>query len=344
MNEMARARGAPSADPAAPLVEVRNLGISFATLRGRLSVVEDVSFAIGEGEIVGLVGESGSGKSVTALAIMGLLGQEGRADKGEIRLAGRDLLSLNPREMLKVRGREVSMIFQEPMTSLNPVFTVGFQIAEVLIEHFGTSRREAMARAAEQMHLVGIPDATRRIHDYPHQLSGGMRQRVMIAMAMACQPKVLIADEPTTALDVTIQAQILNLVRDLRARLGTAVLMITHDMGVIASIAQRVIVMYAGQIVEEAPVKELFAAPRHPYTRLLLKSIPRVHEKRRRLDAISGSTPSPANFPGGCRFHPRCPDAIDKCRAAAPVLERHGPVARVRCWRSGETGLNTNGR
>ena len=237
------------------LVEVRDLSVSFATLRGRLRVVEGISFNIGQGEIVGLVGESGSGKSVTALAIMRLLGQEGRIDGGAIDFAGRDLAALSDQDMLRVRGRDVSMIFQEPMTSLNPVFTVGFQIAEVLIEHFRMARGEAMARAAELMHLVGIPDATRRVHDYPHQLSGGMRQRVMIAIAMACQPKLLIADEPTTALDVTIQAQILDLVRDLQGRFGTAVLMITHDMGVIASIARRVIVMYAGQIVEEASVE-----------------------------------------------------------------------------------------
>ena len=317
------------------LVEVRDLSVSFATLRGRLRVVEGISFNIGQGEIVGLVGESGSGKSVTALAIMRLLGQEGRIDGGAIDFAGRDLAALSDQDMLRVRGRDVSMIFQEPMTSLNPVFTVGFQIAEVLIEHFRMARGEAMARAAELMHLVGIPDATRRVHDYPHQLSGGMRQRVMIAIAMACQPKLLIADEPTTALDVTIQAQILDLVRDLQGRFGTAVLMITHDMGVIASIARRVIVMYAGQIVEEASVEDLFAAPGHPYTRLLLRSIPRVQEKRRRLDAIDGATPSPASFPTGCRFHPRCPDALDKCRQQAPLLERSGAGRRVACWLSG---------
>jgi oligopeptide/dipeptide ABC transporter ATP-binding protein len=326
-----------------PLVAVRDLSISFATLRGRLTVVKDVSFDISPGEVVGLVGESGSGKSVTALALIRLLGQEGRIDGGAIHFAGRDLAQLAPRDMLAVRGGEISMIFQEPMTSLNPVFTVGFQIAEVLTEHFRIGHQEAMRRAAELMQLVGIPDAGQRVRDYPHQLSGGMRQRVMIAMAMACQPRLLIADEPTTALDVTIQAQILDLVRDLQARFGTAVLMITHDMGVIASMAERVIVMYAGQIVEEAPVAELFARPKHPYTRLLLRSIPRVHEKRARLEAIDGTTPSPANFPTGCRFHPRCPHALDQCRAEAPPFEGLAPARRVACWRADQIDLEASG-
>ncbi len=331
--------GEPTRLGDAPLIEIGGLTVSFATLRGRLRVVEDVTFSIGHGDVVGLVGESGSGKSVTALALMQLLGNEGAIDTGQVRLEGRELTALSRRQMLAVRGREISMIFQEPMTSLNPVFTVGFQIAEVLMEHFGTSRSKAMARAAELMALVGIPSATSRVNDYPHQLSGGMRQRVMIAMAMACQPKLLIADEPTTALDVTIQAQILDLMRDLRARFQTAVLMITHDMGVIAKMADRVIVMYAGQIVEEAPVRALFAAPKHPYTRLLLRSIPRVQEKREKLDTIGGAAPTPGNFSIGCRFHPRCPDAIDKCRAEMPVLEAHGEGRRSRCWRSSESGL-----
>ncbi len=323
----------------APLLEADGLTVSFATLRGRLRVVEDVTFSINHGEVVGLVGESGSGKSVTALALMQLLGNEGAIDAGRIQLEGRQLTDFSRQQMLAVRGREISMIFQEPMTSLNPVYTVGFQIAEVLMEHFGTSRRDAMAQAAELMALVGIPSAESRVNDYPHQLSGGMRQRVMIAMAMACQPKLLIADEPTTALDVTIQAQILQLMRDLRARFQSAVLMITHDMGVIAKMADRVIVMYAGQIVEEAPVRELFAAPKHPYTRLLLRSIPRVQERRDKLDAIGGATPTPGNFPSGCRFNPRCPDAIDQCRQETPPLEITGVGQRSRCWRSGDSGL-----
>ncbi len=325
--------------PDGTLLEVEGLTISFATLRGRLRVVEDVTFSINHGDVVGLVGESGSGKSVTALSLMQLLGDEGAIDGGQIRLEGQDLTALSRRQMLAVRGREISMIFQEPMTSLNPVYSVGFQIAEVLMEHFGTSRRKAMARATELMALVGIPSAASRVNDYPHQLSGGMRQRVMIAMAMACQPKLLIADEPTTALDVTIQAQILTLMGELRTRFATAVLMITHDLGVIAKMADRVIVMYAGQIVEEAPVRELFAKPQHPYTRLLLRSIPRVQQKRDRLDAIAGATPTPGNFPTGCRFHPRCPDATDQCRSTMPALENSKMGRRARCWRAGESGL-----
>jgi oligopeptide/dipeptide ABC transporter ATP-binding protein len=324
---------------AAPLLEVDGLSVSFTGLRGPVRVIEEVGFAIAQGEILGVVGESGSGKSVTALALMRLLGEQGRIESGRVRLEGRDLLTLSPPEMLKVRGRRMSMIFQEPMTSLNPVFTVGFQIAEVLVEHEGLSRRQAMGRAAELLRLVGIPDATSRIHDYPHQLSGGMRQRVMIAIAMACQPRLLIADEPTTALDVTIQAQILDLVQGLQSRFGTGVLIITHDMGVIARMAARVVVMYAGRIVEEAPARDLFRDPLHPYTRLLLRSIPRVREKRPRLLAITGTTPAPAAFPPGCRFHPRCPDAIARCRAEVPPLAAYGALRRAGCWRAGETGL-----
>lgn len=318
------------------LLQVDDLMISFTTLRGQLKVVENVSFSLQPGEIVGLVGESGSGKSVTALALMRLLGQEGRIDRGTINLDGQDIMSLTAAEMLSIRGREVSMIFQEPMTSLNPVYTVGFQIAEILQEHFGMSSRETMKKAADLLKLVGIPDAQQRIYDYPHQLSGGMRQRVMIAMAMACEPKILIADEPTTALDVTIQAQILDLINDLRSRFGTAVLLITHDMGVIASIAQRVIVMYAGQMVEEGPVQDIFAAPRHPYTQLLLRTIPRVKQKLARLEVIEGTTPSPTHFPPGCRFHTRCPDAVDRCSSEQPALTQISPTHRVACLRSDE--------
>jgi peptide/nickel transport system ATP-binding protein/oligopeptide transport system ATP-binding protein len=324
-----------------PLVEALGLNVSFSVLRGRLQVLDDVSFEIGSGETVGLVGESGSGKSVTALSLMRLLGEQGAIDSGAIRFGGTNLVDLSPRQMLSIRGRDISMIFQEPMTSLNPVYTVGFQIAEVLIEHFKLSRREATKRATDLMALVGIPDGASRVNDFPHQLSGGMRQRVMVAMAMACQPKLLIADEPTTALDVTIQAQILDLMRDLQSRFGTSVLLITHDMGVIARMARRVIVMYAGQILEEAPVRELFRTPRHPYTRLLLKSIPRVQEKRGRLDAITGTTPSPDHFPVGCRFHPRCPDATDICRQEMPKLDAIEPDHRVRCWHAGETKMKS---
>ncbi len=318
------------------LLEVRDLSVSFATSRGSVPVLDGVSLSVREGEVVGLVGESGSGKSVTALSILGLLGEQGRVDGGEIRLDGRDLVPLPEREWLRVRGRQVAMVFQEPMTSLNPLLPVGFQVAEVVEEHLGLGRREALLRAVELFRDVGIPDAERRARDYPHQLSGGMRQRVMIAMAMACRPRLLVGDEPTTALDVTIQAQILALLRDLGRASGTAVLLISHDLGVVAAMASRVVVMYAGQVVEEAPTRELFRAPRHPYTRLLLAVVPGVREKRERLSAIPGSIPAPSAMPTGCRFHPRCPDAIPLCREAAPVLEAHGPDRRVRCWRAAE--------
>jgi oligopeptide/dipeptide ABC transporter ATP-binding protein len=317
------------------LLEVRDLSVSFATPRGAVPVLDGVSFGVQEGEVVGLVGESGSGKSVTALSILALLGEQGRVDAGEIRFEGRDLVPLPEREWLRVRGRQIAMVFQEPMTSLNPLLPVGFQVAEVLEEHLGFGRPAALARVVELFRDVGIPDSGRRVRDYPHQLSGGMRQRVMIAMAMACRPRLLIADEPTTALDVTIQAQILALLRDLGRAAGTAVLLISHDLGVVASMASRVVVMYAGQVVEEAPVRELFLRPRHPYTRLLLSVAPRVREKRPRLSAIAGSIPPPSALPVGCRFHPRCPDAIGLCREAAPTLEAHGADRRVRCWLAG---------
>ncbi|MCP5151830.1 MAG: ABC transporter ATP-binding protein [Ectothiorhodospiraceae bacterium] len=314
------------------LLAVDGLEVSFSTLRERLRVLDRVSFEIAEGEVVGVVGESGSGKSVTALAIMRLLGDQGRIDAGSIRLGDIDLVALDAPAMNAVRGRDVSMVFQEPMTSLNPVYTVGFQVAEVLTEHLGLSRAEAFARAVELLDSVGIPAPERRAHDYPHQLSGGMRQRVMIAMALACRPRLLIADEPTTALDVTIQAQILELVRGLRSELGTAVLLITHDMGVIADMADRVLVMYAGRVVEEAPVDALFDAPAHPYTRLLLRSIPLVGTRQPRLPVIDGTPPTPAAYPPGCRFHPRCPRAVDRCAAEAPALESFGTARRVACW------------
>jgi oligopeptide/dipeptide ABC transporter ATP-binding protein len=270
---------------------------------------------------------------------MRLLSPQARVDAGTIALEGTDLLALPARDMLAVRGARMAMIFQEPMTSLNPLFRAGFQIGEALEAHLGLGRREARRRAVALMRAVGIPSPEQRVDDYPHQLSGGMRQRVMIAMAMACQPQLLIADEPTTALDVTIQAQILALMRKLRDDNAMGMLLITHDLGVIAGMADRVVVMYAGQIMEEAAVRDLFARPRHPYTRLLLRSVPRVGVKLPRLHQIAGTTPAPSRFPAGCRFHPRCPDATEQCRSAAPPLETAADGRRVRCWRADESGL-----
>ena len=321
------------------LLEIEDLTVSFPGPQGRLRVLEEVSLSIGRGEILGLVGESGSGKSVTALAAMRLLATTARVEAGSVRLDGRDLADLSKTELLRLRGAEIAMIFQEPMTSLNPLFRAGFQIGEALETHLGMSRSAARQRAIELMQAVGISAPERRVDDYPHQLSGGMRQRIMIAMAMACSPKLLIADEPTTALDVTIQAQILALVRRLRDDTGMGVLLITHDLGVVAGMAGRVVVMYAGLVMEEAPVRMLFAAPLHPYTRLLLKSIPRISVKSERLHQIAGTTPPPSRFPQGCRFHPRCPDAIDRCRADLPPLETLADGRRVRCWRAHESGL-----
>ena len=270
---------------------------------------------------------------------MRLLGPAARVDAGTVRLGDRDLYQLSKADLLRARGAEIAMIFQEPMTSLNPLFRAGFQIGETLQAHLGLSRGQAHERAVELMRAVGISAPEQRVDDFPHQLSGGMRQRVMIAMAMACSPKLLIADEPTTALDVTIQAQILNLVRRLRDDTGMGVLLITHDLGVVAGMANRVVVMYAGLVMEEAPVRTLFAAPLHPYTRLLLKSIPRIGVKAARLHQIAGTTPPPSRFPAGCRFHPRCPDAMERCRSELPPLEALADGRRVRCWRAHETGL-----
>jgi peptide/nickel transport system ATP-binding protein len=302
-----------------PLLEVRGLSVAFDAPRGRVTVVEGVDLDVARGEVVGVVGESGSGKSATALALMRLLPPSGRVT-GSVKLSGRELTTLPESEMRLVRGREMGMIFQEPMSSLNPVYPVGFQIAEVLEEHFGRSRGEASEEAIRLLDLVGIPAARERARSYPHEISGGMRQRVMIAIAMACRPRLLIADEPTTALDVTIQAQILSLMRELGSRFGTAIFFVSHDMGVIASMADRVVVMYAGRIVEVGDVERVFSAPRHPYTRLLLGSVPRVGVRRERLQAIPGAAPSPREYPPGCRFHPRCPERFDRCSVEAPAL------------------------
>ncbi len=321
------------------LLSIKDLSVSFPTVRGRVRVVDGVSYDIAPGEILGLVGESGSGKSITALTIMRLLPATAKIENGSMRLGESELTTLPEDKLLDMRGRAMAMIFQEPMTSLNPLFRAGFQIGETLEAHLGIGRGEARKRAIELMRAVGIPSPETRVDDYPHQLSGGMRQRVMIAMAIACQPQLLIADEPTTALDVTIQAQILRLIRRLRDNTGMGVLLITHDLGVIAGMADRVVVMYAGQVMEEARVRDLFAQPRHPYTRLLLKSIPRVGQKLQRLHQIRGTAPPPSAFPSGCRFHPRCPDAIDRCRAEAPLLTTTPDGRGVRCWRADDPEL-----
>jgi peptide/nickel transport system ATP-binding protein len=319
------------------LLDVRNLTTHFVTDEGVVRAVDGVDFHIDRGETLGVVGESGCGKSVTALSIMRLIPQPpGRIIRGQILYQGRDLLDLTASQMRKVRGKEISMIFQEPMTSLNPVFTVGEQIAEALRLHEGLGRRDALDKAVEMLRLVHIPNAERRVREYPHQLSGGMRQRVMIAMALSCSPKLLIADEPTTALDVTIQAQILELLNELKAKLGMAVMLITHDMGVIAETAQRVIVMYAAQIVEEASVHDLFKEPLHPYTQGLLRSIPRIDlaaTHRQRLQAIPGTVPLlRGDGKAGCRFAPRCEFARPAHFENDPVLKEVRPGHRVACF------------
>src|SRR5256714_4796828 len=292
------------------LLQVKNLHTYFQTREGLVCAVDGVSFYLDRGELLGLVGESGCGKSITALSIMRLVAPPGRIVAGEILFEGRDLLKLSNREMRNVRGNDIAMIFQDPMTSLNPVYTVGEQIAEALRLHRKLSRKAAKAAAVEAMREVAIPDPARRADDYPHQLSGGMRQRVMIAMALACDPKLLIADEPTTALDVTIQAQILELLNELRRTRELGVILITHDLGVVAEVADRVAVMYTGRIVEESPVEELFARPKHPYTEGLLRSVPKLTEaevvKAERLETIEGTVPSPTQLPPGCHFAPRC--------------------------------------
>ena len=317
----------------ANLLEVRGLRTSFAGESGEVRAVDGVDFSLARGRTLGIVGESGCGKSVTALSIMRLVPQPpGRIEGGEVLFEGVDLLTLPEGRMRSLRGDQLSMIFQEPMTSLNPAFPVGEQIAEALLRHRNVSKSEARHQAIEMLRRVRIPSPESRADDYPHQLSGGMRQRVMIAMALACNPKLLIADEPTTALDVTIQAQILELMRALRAELGTAIILITHDLGVIAELADDVIVMYAGQVIERCSVERLFAEPQHPYTIGLLGSIPRLHLEQERLAAIQGFVPNAAAFPPGCRFHPRCPFAVDKCRHEVPPLMEITPQHEAACW------------
>jgi len=317
-----------------PLLEVRDLRTSFFTDAGEVRAVDGVSFAVEPGKLMGLVGESGSGKTVSVLSVMRLLPESARVVGGAVMLDGRDLLELSEPEMRAVRGAKIAMIFQEPMTSLNPVFTIGSQIGEAVRLHQHTARRETLERTIEALRLVGIADPERRVNDYPHQLSGGMRQRVMIAMALACNPRLLIADEPTTALDVTIQAQILDLIRELQARLGLAVILVTHDLGIVAQYADDVTILYAARVMEQAPSAELFRNPLNPYTRGLLESIPgadSVHH--RRLRAIAGTIPNALHPPSGCRFHPRCPMVIDECARVVPPLEAKAPQHLVACIR-----------
>ena len=316
------------------LLEVRDLKTRFSTENGLVTAVDGVSFKIYEGETVGLVGESGCGKSVTSLSILRLFGlQSGTRLEGEILFEGRDLLTLPLNEIQTIRGNKISMIFQDPMTSLNPVFTVGDQIAESIMLHQKLDRKQALDKAVHMLELVGIASPERRIMDYPHQLSGGMRQRVMIAMGLACQPRLLIADEPTTALDVTIQAQILDLMLKLQKELNMGVVLITHDLGVVAEVCDRVMVMYLGQIVEECPVEELFDNPLHPYTCGLIKSIPSMETNRREeLHVIEGMVPSLYQVPSGCHFAPRCPYAEAQCEIP-PQLVQVDATHKVRCWR-----------
>jgi len=322
------------------LLEVRALSTEFTVASGVARPVHDLSLSLQEGRTLCMVGESGSGKTVSALSIMRLLGTPPlRRHEGEVLLTGRDLLKLDDEAMNRVRGKDIAMIFQEPMTSLNPVLTIGYQIAEVVRRHEGLTWKEAEARAMEMLRLVRIPEPARRMREYPHQLSGGMRQRAMIAMALSCNPKVIIADEPTTALDVTIQAQVLQLIRDLQRRLGMALLLITHDLGVVAETADRVIVMYAGRKIEEAPVRELFARPLHPYTRGLLQSAPRLRSSlaakaRSRLAEISGTVPMLTELPAGCAFAARCPLADENCRQRYPEYRAVVADHAVACWKA----------
>lgn len=316
------------------LIEVRALEVSFETPRGLARAVDGIDFSVAAGEAVCVVGESGCGKSVTALSLMGLVPSPPGQVRGSIRFQDRELLELSRREWADLRGDRLAMIFQEPMTSLNPALRIGDQLAEVLIRHRGLARTAARAAALEMLERVRIPAAARRLDDYPHRLSGGMRQRVMIAMALLCAPALLIADEPTTALDVTIQAQVLDLMRGLREQTGTAILLITHDLGVVAELADRVVVMYAGQIVESAAVNQLFAFPQHPYTVGLLGARPSLDDRRDRLAAIAGMVPPAHAMPQGCRFAPRCPFADAQCRAQTPPLLDITPGHQSRCWKA----------
>ncbi len=316
-----------------PILEIKDLCVEFQTVEGTVHAVDHLNYTLHKGEKLGIVGESGSGKSVSSLGMMQLIpNPPGRITGGEILYHGKDLVKASEKEMQKIRGNEISMIFQEPMTSLNPIIKCGKQIAESLRLHRGMKKKEAMEEAVRMMRAVGIANPEVRAHEYPHQMSGGMRQRVMIAMALACQPQILIADEPTTALDVTIQAQILDLIRELNESMGTSVVFITHDLGVVSELCDTVIVMYTGHIVEQAPVKELFENPKHPYTRGLLNAIPRITKERNPLETIEGMVPNPNERIEGCSFSPRCPYATDQCRKAEPPMTELPDGRLVRCW------------
>ncbi|CAD2071526.1 Oligopeptide transport ATP-binding protein OppD [Jeotgalicoccus meleagridis] len=315
------------------LLQVENLKVRFKTNEGYVSTVNGVSLEMKKGEILAIVGESGSGKSVTSLSILDILPPNGEVYDGEVYLEDKNLNKISKNEYRKLRGKEMSMIFQEPMTALNPVFTIGFQLRESLQLNLKMKKSEATKKGIEMLELVGIPDAEKVMTRFPHQLSGGMRQRVMIAIALSCDPKLLIADEPTTALDVTIQKQILKLMKNIREKLNTGILIITHDLGVVAEIADRVAVMYAGEIVEEASVFELFKNPKHPYTRGLMASIPKIHDVVDKLHSIEGMVPNPAEMPSGCKFHPRCPLADNECVSNHPKLEKISDTHAKRCFK-----------
>lgn len=324
------------------LLRLKELSVAFDGDGGPVEVVSGVDLVVYPGETVGIVGESGCGKSVTSLAVMGLIpSPPGKITGGEIWFAGRNMLQEHPSTWRQTRGREMAMIFQEPMSSLDPAFAVGSQLDEAILFHEKIPGDEARARSIEMLRAVGIPNPEQRYGEYPHRLSGGMRQRVMIAMALACNPRLVIADEPTTALDVTIQAQILELLKELRTRINLSILLITHDMGMVAEMCERVVVMYAGQVVESASCLDLFDRTAHPYTRGLMKSIPGVGGNRQRLYSIRGNVPAPGSIPPGCRFGPRCPQVMERCRREAPVLREIRPGHQVRCWL--DSGLTENG-
>lgn len=313
------------------LLSVDDLKVRFKTEDGYVSTVNGVSFDVEKGETLAIVGESGSGKSVTSLALMGILPANGEVYDGELRFEDKDLRNLTKKQYRQLRGNEIAMIFQEPMTALNPVFTIGYQLRETLMLHYKLSKDQAQKKGIEMLETVGIPDAEKVMGRFPHQLSGGMRQRVMIAMALSCNPKLLIADEPTTALDVTIQAQILTLLRNLKEKSNTSIMIITHDLGVVAELADRVIVMYAGEVVEQAPINELFERPLHPYTQGLMASIPKIHDVVDELYSIEGTVPNPAAMPTGCKFHPRCPLGDIECTKIHPALEFVSETHSKRC-------------